>query len=284
LDQSHIQISRSVSWRHPPRPSGGRTMTQETSRSDIGGSLSHIWRVFRQKGVLHLAKSGAEKLMARQSVITAQYWYCRVFKSWRRFTFRGERYRYLYHKYNHTWKNERTVEIPIVWKMVQDHRGKRILEVGNVLPHYYDFSHEVVDKFEKGEGIANEDVVDFRPAGKYDLIVTVSTLEHVGWDEDPGARQKILGEPAKILKAIENLRGLLAPGGKLVITLPLGYNPQLDRLLDEGMIASDERHCLKRVSGGNKWREVDWVDCRGAKYGSPYQFANAVVIGIISNP
>jgi hypothetical protein len=55
--------------------------------------------------------------------------------------------------------------------------------------------------------------------------VSISTLEHVGWDE-------MTREPMKILKAIENLKNLTNPKGKIVVTLPLGYNPELDRLLN----------------------------------------------------
>ena len=251
---------------------------------DIRGSVTHLWSVFRRKGIRHLARSAVEKIVAKPFVIKAQYRFYRVFRSHRKFVFRGQPYSYLYHMYNHTWRNERAVEVPIVWKMVQEHKGKSILEIGNVLFHYFLVEHEIVDKFEKGQGVINVDVVDFRSPKKYDLIVTISTLEHVGWDEDPEAKNNILAEPMKIIKAIENLTNHLSHGGKLVVTVPLGLNPQLDRSLSEGKISFSERYCLKRVSGSNKWREVDWADCEGARYGSPYKFANAIVIGIISRP
>lgn len=47
------------------------------------------------------------------------------------FTFRGKQYRYFYHRYNQTWKNERAVEIPIARELVQEYRGRSILEVGS---------------------------------------------------------------------------------------------------------------------------------------------------------
>ena len=251
---------------------------------DIRGSVAHLWSVFRRKGIRHLVRSAVEKIVAKPFIIKAQYGFYRVLRSHRKFIFRGQPYLYFYHMYNRTWRNERTVEVPIVWKMVQENQGKAILEIGNVLSHYYPVEHEIVDKFEKGQGVINEDVVDFRSSKRYDLIVTISTLEHVGWDEDPEAKNNILAEPTKIIRAIENLTNHLSPGGNLVATVPLGLNPQLDRSLSEGKIPFSERYCLKRISGSNKWREVDWADCSGAKYGSPYKFANAVVIGIISKP
>ena len=44
-----------------------------------------------------------------------------------------------------------------------------LLEIGNVLSHYFKWDHDVVDKYEKVEGVINEDVVDFRPSKKYDI-------------------------------------------------------------------------------------------------------------------
>ena len=76
----------------------------------------------------------------------------------------------------------------------------------------------------KTSGIINEDVVDFKPLSKYRLIVSISTLEHVGWDEEPK-------DPFKIIKAIDNLTSLLDEKGTLVVTLPLGQNAEMDELL-----------------------------------------------------
>lgn len=250
---------------------------------DVKRSIAHIWGVFRRRGVRHLIRSGTEKLTAKPFMIKAQFRYCRAFRSRRGFVFGGEKYRYFVHLYNHTWRNERTVEVPIIWKIVQGNQGKQVLEVGNVLSHYFPVTHEVVDKFEKGNDVLNVDVVDFRSTKRYDLIVTISTLEHVGWDEDPEAKSNILAEPTKILRAIDNLKDHLAPGGQLVITVPMGLNPQLDKSLEDGRITFTNRKCLKRISRGNNWREVDWSECRGTKYGSRYRFANAVVIGVIAN-
>ena len=58
-------------------------------------------------------------------------------------------------------------------------------------------------------------------------IVSISTMEHVGWDETPR-------DPKKIPLALENLTTrCLAPGGEIVVTLPIGYNTYLDKLLKE---------------------------------------------------
>ena len=146
--------------------------------------------------------------------------------------------------------------------------------MGNVLSHYFPVYHDVLDKYEKGEGIINEDVVDFKPSTKYDLMVSISTLEHVGWDERPR-------DPLKVLRAIENLVNCLAPGGKLVATFPLAYNTELDKLLKDGNLQFTTQHYLRRVSRDNRWEEAEWEHVRDAQYGYPYPRANALVVATI---
>src|SRR4030042_260073 len=110
--------------------------------------------------------------------------YYTYFKKQKTFVFRGLTHDYFYHLYNYTHLNERAIEIPIFLKIIKEHRGKRILEVGNVLSHYVSYQHDILDKYEKGKNIINKDVVDFHPKEKYDLILSISTLEHVGLDEN----------------------------------------------------------------------------------------------------
>ena len=193
------------------------------------------------------------------------------------FTFEGGIYNYFYHKYNTTWRNERAVEIPIIWKIVKEHRNqqKRILEIGNVLSHYFDVNHTIVDKYEKVEGVINEDVVNFQSPKKYDLIISISTLEHVGWDMGDSPRNTI-----KILQVIENLKSCLGPSGKMVVTLPLGYNRIMDKLLNKSKIKFTKQYYLKQISRNNKWKEVDWNECRGTKYDFLHHSTRALIIGI----
>lgn len=189
------------------------------------------------------------------------------------FNFNGQIYKLFLNDYNHTYENERAVEIPIIWEMVRKYNEKQILEIGNVCSHYFNVSHDIVDKYEIGKGVINEDVVDFNPPKKYDLIISISTLEHVGWDETPK-------DPMKIIDAINQLKNLMAPNGKMIITLPLGYNPQMDGFLKEGKIKFTKTLYLNRINKNNDWVQVT-KNIIGAKYGCPYNNANALVIGII---
>lgn len=184
------------------------------------------------------------------------------------FMFQGKRYNYLYHTYNTTWKNGRTVEVPIISELIKSYQGKRILEVGNVISHYFPIEHDVVDKYEVAEGVINQDIVDFRTPNSYDLIVSISTLEHVGFDEEEK-------NPTKPLRAIESMKRCLGAGGKIAVTFPLAYNRDLDALLRRPDNPFTECYFMKLVSLDNRWLQVAWKDVRDAKYG------DALIIGII---
>ncbi len=201
--------------------------------------------------------------------------YYKLFKSSRTFMAGGHAYKYFYHIYNRTWKNERAVEVSFVLDAIKRYQRKNILEVGNVISNYYDFRHDILDKYEKADDVINKDVVDFKPDKKYDLIVSISTLEHVGWD---GNEPK---EPHKVLHAIENMEACLVFGGEIIITVPVGYNSDLDKLLEERKIKFTKTHYLKRVTKDNKWVEADWKSIKDAKYNIPFRGANGIVIGII---
>lgn len=189
------------------------------------------------------------------------------------FHFRGHCYEYFHHSYNTTRSTERAVEIPIVSEVVKTYRGKRVLEVGNVLSHYFEVAHTVLDKYEQAPGVINLDVVEFKPLAPFDLIISISTLEHIGWDEQPR-------QPDKILLAMNILTGCLAVGGKMIVTLPLGYNTNMDRLLAGNTLRFDECYGMKRISATD-WVQVNWAEALGSRYGTPFPYANGIIIGIV---
>lgn len=189
------------------------------------------------------------------------------------FQLAGRRYRYVYHRYNTTWSNERSVEIALAVDAVRRHRGGNILELGNVTAHYLDYPHEVVDKYETADGVINQDIEQFNTDRRYNLIICLSTLEHVGRPGDDG------GRPAKALAAAAKLTSLLAVGGELLVTIPVGYNDFLDHAIDRHKLTFDSLHCLRRVSGRNAWVETDWANVRDTQYGQPFPNANALVVG-----
>ncbi len=186
----------------------------------------------------------------------------------REFDYRGERLQCVYENYNVTWSNERCAEIPIArWHLAQT--DGTILEIGNVLGHYGPHAHTVIDKYEAAPNVINADITEWKTDKRFALILSVSTFEHIGFDDDGGDSQE------KIQAAIAACRALLAPDGRLVITVPLGYNPALDELIANNKLAADQAHFLLRHRR-REWREASQAAAAGTKYGDPFPYANGL--------
>jgi len=199
----------------------------------------------------------------------------RVTRGRKTFNFQGKMYRYFYHIYNRTVAGERVVEVPVVYEKVKSYRGKEILEVGNVLSHYFPIKHDILDKYEKAPGVINEDVITFNPKKKYDLIVSISTLEHVGWSF-PEAK-----ETKKTLNAIRKLKKMLKKSGLIMVTFPLFFRKDLTNLIKERKIPLEKIFFMKRTSFLNDWKEVSFKEAmKGSFYDSYYANANILFIGM----
>lgn len=200
------------------------------------------------------------------------YYYIKYLKRWQKFSFDSKKYNYFASLYNKTFLNERIVEVPIFIDIIKNNTDKKILEIGNVLSHYYDFEHDVVDKYEKGNNVINEDILTYSPQKKYDLILSISTFEHVGFDETPK-------DPKKIIPTFENIKNLLNPKGSLVFSIPLGYNIYLDDLCINNQLGLDKILGMKRLSKLNKWVEAEPVTLKGIQFHKPFEYANAILLG-----
>jgi hypothetical protein len=165
-------------------------------------------------------------------------------------------YRYFIHPHNSTWRNERAVEIPVARKFVDEGTGA-LMEFGNVLSWYDDqVDHHVVDKYERRPGVTNIDIVDYEAPQPFDRVLSISTIEHVGWDERPR-------DPAKLFKAFDQLLACLKPGGKLLLTAPLGHNPTLDKVALTGRWHPTREATLIRTDvRRNRWEQSDEVETR----------------------
>lgn len=186
------------------------------------------------------------------------------------FRYRGQRHRFLVERYNMTWVNERQVEVPLALHAVRRSPGPRILEVGNVLAHYGHVGHAVIDKYERHPAARNEDFLD-HAGGPYDLVVAVSTFEHIGWDEPER-------DPAKFHLALERARSILAPGGRLLVTVPLGYNPAVDHFVTAPHAGFDVGFLRRTGPGPGQWEEATQVDPADHRYGVGCANASAVAI------
>ncbi len=198
------------------------------------------------------------------------------------FLFRGRSY--AYYRSRKTRFNERAVELPIV-KRELDRCGGSILEVGNVFHKHGSKSPPewpVVDLYEKPyPHVINEDITKFETPERFDLVVSVSTLEHVGFDYQEKR------DPTMCRIAVERIRGLLKSGGRLIVTCGFGYNKNWDRLVVSGEIGFDRLDCMVRVSSqeANQWVESTLPEASKKKYmrrrGASLQTATGLMIGEI---
>ena len=203
------------------------------------------------------------------------YWYRKAFYQKVRFQFKAKTYENFWHPYNTTWRNERSVEIPVILDFLAQYSPTSTLEIGNVLSHYIKTPHMVVDKYEKRKKVIALDIVDYHPERKFDLIISISTIEHIGWDESPPQK-------GKHLKAIKQIRSLLNQRGLLIITAPLGHNTDLDNDLFSRKLGFDEYIFYKRTEP-EKWVEVSPEKAKNAKYNDPFRGASAFWFGIYRN-
>lgn len=189
------------------------------------------------------------------------------------FTFNSKQYKYFWNSYNGTINNERAVEVPIVNDLMgKDLDNKNVLEIGNVLSYYCVLpkNYDIVDKYERGANVINEDILNYYPNKKYDVIASISTMEHVGKDE----------HPVDMLKAEESIlhvQRLLKKDGIFICTIPVGYNYMLDKSFSK---LFNNTYYMKRSTKDNKWEQCEQTDIVGIKYGEPFNAANAIMIGV----
>lgn len=135
---------------------------------------------------------------------------------WALFELAGRQLAYAKSEYNSTSICERAVEVPVGIFLLEQAQsaGKSALEIGAVLPHYRpgwpEDGHTVIDLHEVYPGVTNADVLTWEPPHLFDLIISISTLDHLhDYDE--------------FREALIRISFWLKPDrGLLYVTLPFG--------------------------------------------------------------
>jgi len=184
------------------------------------------------------------------------------------FTFRGTEY-----KTRADAPLARMVELPVAQRWLGGQQGK-VLEVGNVLAHWGSLGHDVLDKYERHSAVTyREDIATWRPMHKYEAIVCISTIEHVGEKSS---------QNWKPLVAVYNmLLYCLKPKGQLLLTFPWRRREAIDAFVE--LLPWTWVGFLHRV-GKYEWKQVSKKELAGIRYNTPYKKANAVVIGKVTRP
>ena len=74
------------------------------------------------------------------------------------------------------------------------------------------------------------------------------------------------------------LASLLAPGGRLFCTFPVGYNPALDEALRTDGLGFTRLTALRRTGRDNRWEQVPVDDVWGVAYDWLLYTAHAIVV------
>jgi len=186
--------------------------------------------------------------------------------------------------------DERAVEIP--WVLARYAGERRVLDVGTVFaePAYVAGLHELeipdlvtVDLAAGATVVADVRDLPFED-GRFDLVLCVSTLEHVGRDNavyDVDAPRDQAGDAA----ALRELRRVLTPDGRLLVTVPTGVDDDqgwqvqraplawIERFEGAGFLGfEDELYVRNRES----WRTATLAEAQDARYGD--EGAGAVLL------
>jgi glycosyltransferase involved in cell wall biosynthesis/SAM-dependent methyltransferase len=114
--------------------------------------------------------------------------------------------------------------------------------------------------------------------GTYDHIVSISTLDHVGMDNDRfGAEVEAAEDPqSQAVRAMVELQRVLRPGGDLYLTVPVGQGERFDWVrtftldeldeLVEHFAPSRFTATYFRHAGRNGWRRAGREEVRSAMY------------------
>lgn len=179
---------------------------------------------------------------------------------------------YLDHPSNVTADNERCVEVPIVQDWLRVRPGGRLLEVGNVL-HQYPAAPSPRLVIDIAEVLPFIDAETFDPSHRFDSIVSISTLEHVGWDYTPQ-------DPGKAVRTIRHLCSLLRNDGRMLVTWPAGHNEALDDAFLSDHDWPDEvtpTGCWYLRRSGR----LDWSGCTYDEVRQPYDRSIPSAVGLI---
>ena len=163
---------------------------------------------------------------------------------------------------------ERSVELSIAndWLATKDD----VIEIGAVTPYYWPKRiKDIVDPTD-GHDLVNINATLFDVSLKNKNVLCLSVLEHIGagdygLDSSPGT-------------SIGALEIILMRSKSALITVPVGYNKQLDNYIFKRISKKSKVYYLVRGSGekDNNWKQVNMLRKNELEYGP--QWANSLIV------
>lgn len=166
------------------------------------------------------------------------------------FSFRNQTIPLFDSPYNTTINNERGVEIPLAASFVNKlvDKNEDFIEIGCVTPYYFLAQNRklVIDPTDTHEESVKHDALDYEFYGKN--ILSISTIEHVGFGD--------YGLSAEHGKAIKLLNKILLQSKLFFLTIPFGFNLDLDKYILSDFIMNYRHIFFFERKADNRWEHV----------------------------
>jgi SAM-dependent methyltransferase len=122
----------------------------------------------------------------------------------------------------------------------------------------------VIDKYEIFPGVINKDIEDIYLNDKFDLIISISTIEHIGLDDCPI-------DPEKVIRTLKKLKTkFLKKNGIILVSFPVNYNEKISEMINKNKISNFEIFCFRKINEKyNLWKEVDYKEVKENKHSQP---------------
>lgn len=160
---------------------------------------------------------------------------------------------------------ERTIEVPIGIKWIS---GKsNLLEIGAVLPYFCETNHDVIDPSDNKANIRKY-LHEVEITGKN--VLSISSIEHIGLEEYGNTYTNING-------AAESIQRILKESLSCLISVPIGYNLEMDKWIKENQKELNIFTYRKISHRPILWEYNNKLIDLNAEYGKPFQYANLVV-------
>lgn len=181
-----------------------------------------------------------------------QWWENRL-----KFTLDGQEYLHFVHQTNCGWPpyrmTERSVEMALADAWLSRYENDRaVMEIGAVTPYYWPSRIiDIVDPTDQHSGVSiRKSMFDVSFHGK--KILSISTFEHIGTGEY--SLESDADAPALAI------RKLLLEAQSFLVTIPAGYNKNLDRFIvnNRESFENTSLRCMRRGLGSrdNDWHQV----------------------------
>ena len=169
------------------------------------------------------------------------------------FMFNGKEYPLFIHGHNCGWPGrrmtERSVELAIADRWLNENKHGNIIEIGAVTPYYWpNRISRVLDPSDKSEQVTDS-ICFSRFEFNNEACLSISTFEHFG--------QRRYGMKANRTLLQNGFMKLFSQCSKFLVTVPTGYNPICDDFLLNNYHDNINIYCMCRSRDSNYWTQLE---------------------------